>query len=180
MLPCIKILLYCLLIRLYRALEEEMNKEQQAIEQQKHNKRRRRKARLSRTAPRHSGGSNSSDSNHSHSPRYSSGGATHHMDEPNSNNNNNNNGNNGGLVGSLFACKLPYAFPRAYPEDSSDDEETHVRPPPVVPHRAGPSCSHPILDQEIEGFLSFLLFLCSFLSFMLGFSLFSFFIVCCY
>eukprot|EP00026_Physarum_polycephalum_P002286 Phypoly_transcript_02292.p1 GENE.Phypoly_transcript_02292~~Phypoly_transcript_02292.p1 ORF type:complete len:940 (+),score=120.89 Phypoly_transcript_02292:395-2821(+) len=56
----------------------------------------------------------------------------------------------GGFFSSLFECKLPYAFPRAYPEDESDDEEPQVRPPPVVPHRSGPSCSHPILDQEIE------------------------------
>lgn len=58
-----------------------------------------------------------------------------------------------GWFGSLFSCELPYAFPRSYPEDTSDEEETMVRPPPVVPHRSGPSCSHPILDQEIEGMI---------------------------
>jgi len=55
-----------------------------------------------------------------------------------------------GLFQSWFSCVLPYAFPRAYPEDNSDDEEGPVRPPPIIPHKSGPHSSHPILDQEIE------------------------------
>lgn len=56
-----------------------------------------------------------------------------------------------GWLGSFFAPTLPYAFPRAYPGDSDDEQDgTPVRPPPVVPHKSGPHSSHPILDQEIE------------------------------
>jgi len=55
-----------------------------------------------------------------------------------------------GWMNRWFGPKLPYAFPRAYPGDSDDEEDAPARPPPVVPHKSGPHSSHPVLDQEIE------------------------------
>jgi ABC-type glutathione transport system ATPase component len=141
-----------------KALESERDLEErkdQATEHHRRSRRRRRKVRLQRSLSPSSRSGRSSNrpesSHHPDSSRHPESSSGHYSNaQEGTDERVNGSEKKGGWFSSLFECKLPYAFPRAYPDDESEDEEAHVRPPPVVPHRSGPSCSHPILDQEIE------------------------------
>lgn len=77
-----------------------------------------------------------------------------------------------GWFSSLFGCKLPYAFPRAYPEDNSDDEvlfstnghspwmcsSVSICDPGSFPQRTAPRTQIYIFWPYKNGFLFFFCF----------------------
>jgi hypothetical protein len=106
-----------LLIALGRDLEER----REATEHRRRSRRRRRKGHHPRSSSHSRSGPHSShhpDSHHSES--CGTNGVVANDGAPG--NDRANGRGNGGLLSAMFECKLPYAFPRAYPEDESDDE----------------------------------------------------------